>query len=61
MPAQTGDWCIVGSSMIVTIYEIISKLIYSQKNNTLKIPSIINHIKIGIIYGIFVDAFKLGS
>ncbi|CCP38210.1 conserved hypothetical plastid protein (plastid) [Chondrus crispus] len=61
MPAQTGDWGIIGASIIVTVYEIASKLIYSRKNNILKIPSIINHIKIGIIYGIFVDAFKLGS
>ena len=61
MPAQTGDWGIVGASIIVTAYEIASKLIYNRKNNILKISSIINHIKIGIIYGIFVDAFKLGS
>lgn len=61
MPAQTGDWGIIGGSIIVTIYESISRLVYYKNNNNLKRYSITNHIKIGVIYGIFVDAFKLGS
>lgn len=61
MPTQTGDWGIIGASIIVTFYEIISKLIYNNKNTRIIILEIINSIKIGIIYGLFVDAFKLGS
>nr|ARW60165.1 hypothetical protein [Laurencieae sp.] len=62
VPAQTGDWNIITGAIIVTSYEIISKLIY--KNNNIKksfIINLINNFKIGIVYGLFVDAFKLGS
>jgi len=67
VPAQTGDWGIIAGSIIVTLNEIISQIIYSYKDNSgnntnrLSILEIINSIKIGIIYGLFVDAFKLGS
>lgn len=69
IPAQTGDWGIVAAAIIVTNQEIISKVIYQYRS--LKVVprnSIIteflkqcNNIKIGILYGLFVDAFKLGS
>ena len=69
IPAQTGDWGIVAAAIIVTNQEIISKVIYQYR--TLKVirkDSVItkflkqcNNIKIGILYGLFVDAFKLGS
>uniref|UniRef100_UPI003001E87E Ycf20 n=1 Tax=Anunuuluaehu liula TaxID=3049639 RepID=UPI003001E87E len=61
MPAQTGDWGIIAASMIVTFNEIISKLVYNAKKNELTVIIIMNNIKIGIVYGLFVDAFKLGS
>ena len=62
IPAQTGDWNIISGAIIVTFYEISSKMIY--KNNSLKkslIRTLINNFKVGILYGLFVDAFKLGS
>lgn len=69
IPAQTGDWGIIASALIVTNQEIISKIIYSQKIYSYCTSRIIlksclqscNSIKIGILYGLFVDAFKLGS
>lgn len=65
IPAQTGDWGIIAAAIIVTFYELISKLIYpiprSTIDNELIIGKQINNIKIGILYGLFVDAFKLGS
>ena len=64
IPAQTGDWGIIAGSIIVTLNEIISKWIYTYNNvnnNRLWFIEIINSIKVGIIYGLFVDAFKLGS
>nr|WCH58099.1 hypothetical protein [Cystoclonium purpureum f. stellatum] len=59
--AQTGDWGIIAASIIITINELISKLVYNLKKNKSIILIMINYIKIGIIYGLFVDAFKLGS
>ncbi len=69
IPAQTGDWGIVAAAIIVTNQEIISKITYQNnifkyyKYNILlnKYLKYCNNIKIGIIYGLFVDAFKLGS
>lgn len=69
IPAQTGDWGIVAAAIIVTNQEIISKITY-QKNisnyykNSVFTSSLFkycNNVKIGILYGLFVDAFKLGS
>lgn len=61
IPAQTGDWGIIAGSIIVTINEMLSKFIYCKTRKKSWLIDIINSIKIGIIYGLFVDAFKLGS
>lgn len=62
IPAQTGDWNIINASIIITLNEIFSKFFYSYYKKYKPIfMDIINSIKIGIIYGLFVDAFKLGS
>ncbi len=61
-PAQTGEWNIMSGSIIVTFNEVINKLIYKKKyTEKFLILNLINNVKIGIIYGLFVDAFKLGS
>nr|YP_009395347.1 hypothetical protein [Polysiphonia infestans]ARW64327.1 hypothetical protein [Polysiphonia infestans] len=62
IPAQTGEWNVISGSIIVTLNEITNKKIYGNK--TMKkylLIQLSNNIKIGIIYGLFVDAFKLGS
>nr|YP_009511624.1 hypothetical protein [Melanthalia intermedia]AXI97501.1 hypothetical protein [Melanthalia intermedia] len=63
MPSQTGDWEIVIGSIIVTLNEIASNYIYSykKKHSNFSILYLLNFLRIGIIYGLFVDAFKLGS
>ena len=49
-------------SIIVTLNEITNRQIYSDKKMKKEVfTQLINNIKIGIIYGLFVDAFKLGS
>nr|YP_009398217.1 hypothetical protein [Thaumatella adunca]ARW67403.1 hypothetical protein [Thaumatella adunca] len=62
VPAQTGDWNIMSGAIIVTFNELLNKIIYKKKYiNKILLLSLLNNIKIGIIYGLFVDAFKLGS
>ena len=69
IPAQTGDWGIVAAGIIICNQEIISKINYQshavlnrKTNPALKtFLKYCNSIKIGILYGLFVDAFKLGS
>nr|WDA98829.1 hypothetical protein SCTW_047 [Sciadococcus taiwanensis] len=66
---QTGDWGMLAGSLLTAFTEILSKFIYNHtystkiksvlKNN--KCLTLLNNVKIGFIYGLFVDAFKLGS
>nr|YP_009370313.1 conserved hypothetical plastid protein [Bulboplastis apyrenoidosa]ARO90802.1 conserved hypothetical plastid protein [Bulboplastis apyrenoidosa] len=63
MPSQTNDWCIVSSSIVVSITEIMNKYIYNNEQAQYKqlIKKIINCLKIGILYGLFVykDSFQI--
>ena len=69
--AEFKEWVILSAALIITSLEIISKNFYmlsiqisnSQKKNyaLLNILRLFNYLKIGIIYGLIVDAFKLGS
>lgn len=69
IPAQTGDWGIAAAVVVVVNQEIVSRINYqnhaslkSKIGKALKIfLKYCNSIKIGILYGLFVDAFKLGS
>ena len=65
---QTGDWAILSSALLSAVVEVISKVFYSSKNFTqykfvyeISLFSFINNLKIGLVYGFFVEAFKLGS
>nr|ARW60569.1 hypothetical protein [Polysiphonia sp.] len=62
IPAQTGDWNVMSGSIIVALNELLNKFIYKIRNiDKFLLLKLINNVKIGIIYGLFVDAFKLGS
>nr|ALL97350.1 ycf20 [Pyropia endiviifolia] len=68
IPGQTGDWGIIAASLIVAATELISKIVYSRRRTLVMKINLINNFKIGITYGLFVDAyglfvdaFKLGS
>ncbi|ASN78688.1 Ycf20 (chloroplast) [Porphyra umbilicalis] len=61
IPGQTGDWGIVAASLIVAGTELVSKIVYSNKEKCVIKINLVNNFKIGITYGLFVDAFKLGS
>nr|BED43077.1 Ycf20 protein [Pyropia sp. Myanmar_A]BED43274.1 Ycf20 protein [Pyropia sp. Myanmar_B]BED43471.1 Ycf20 protein [Pyropia sp. Myanmar_C] len=61
IPGQTGDWGIIAASLIVAATELTSKIVYSNQKKVAIRINLINNFKIGITYGLFVDAFKLGS
>lgn len=62
IPGQTGDWGIIGSGIIIGCAEYISKCVYQKRSVSFRnYYNFLNDIKIGIIYGLFVDSFKLGS
>ncbi len=66
---QTGDWDVLVAGILVAMIEILGNKMYSKKDiSTKQVFNIsflsligINYIKIGLIFGLFVDAFKLGS
>ena len=68
---ELNEWAIVGAALVVASLEMISKFFYALfsqiRNGLVKLSYIMNFmiilntIKIGIIYGLIVDAFKLGS
>lgn len=68
---EFSEWAIVGSSLVVANIEAFNNFYYSliRKNRNAVISQSyifvlldsLNYFKIGIIYGLIVDAFKLGS
>ena len=69
---QTGDWGIFSAAIIVAFLELTNKIVYELpkskklvKEKKIKDSNLflvfINNLKIGFIYGLFVDAFKVGS
>ena len=65
------EWAIVGTALIISTFEVINKIFYytyfkirtklNKKYFIIKLLDILNFFKIGLIYGLIVDAFKLGS
>ena len=67
---EFNEWAIVGASLVVASLEVMSKIYYTTlikinhkniKYSGVKLFNLINALKVGIIYGLIVDAFKLGS
>ena len=68
---EFSEWAIVGAALVVANIESFNNFYYSlisKHRNTFvknsymfKLFDILNYLKIGIVYGLIVDAFKLGS
>jgi hypothetical protein len=68
---EFSEWAIVGASLVVANIESFNNFYYSviTKNSNLLVKrsylvvllDLLNFFKIGILYGLIVDAFKLGS
>mmetsp|Transcript_5237 Transcript_5237/g.22301 ORF Transcript_5237/g.22301 Transcript_5237/m.22301 type:complete len:106 (+) Transcript_5237:932-1249(+) len=59
--SQTGDWGIIAGAITVTYMELFSNWVYQNDLIKNKLIANLNSLRIGIVYGMFVDAFKLGS
>ncbi|HEY9779736.1 MAG TPA: DUF565 domain-containing protein [Leptolyngbyaceae cyanobacterium] len=60
---QAADWDIIGAAVLVGLCEIVDRIYYSggrQRRRSLWVESL-NGLKIGLIYSLFLEAFKLGS
>ncbi|BAU65949.1 hypothetical protein YCF20 [Stanieria sp. NIES-3757] len=66
---QDASWDVVGAALILIFTELLSNFVYSRpsRNRTetnLRRPlliDVVNLFKIGLIYSLFLEAFKLGS
>jgi len=68
---EFNEWAIVGASLIIATTESLNKFYYFiinkvknksiQKHGTIKLFDYLNNFKVGVIYGLIVDGFKLGS
>ena len=68
---EFSEWAIVGASLVIANIESFNNFYYSviTKNSNLLVKrsylvvllDLLNFFKIGILYGLIVDAFKLGS
>ena len=69
---EFSEWAIVGAALVVANIEAFNNFYYYDKQaktrnifvqqiSFLRLWDILNYFKIGIIYGLIVDAFKLGS
>ena len=64
--AEFQEWAIVGTAFTIASIEVTSKVFYSITPKFSNTPYnrfilLVNYIKIGLIYGLIVDSFKLGS
>lgn len=51
----------MSGSIIITLNEITNRSVYQKYTKKHLFIQLMNNIKIGVMYGLFVDAFKLGS
>ena len=57
---QTSELDILGAAIATAITEVISLVVY-RSGSKLPLGSALNALKIGLIYGYALEAFKLGS
>lgn len=64
---EFNEWAIVGASLIIATIESFNRFYYfiikktQGKKNGVTVFDSLNNFKIGIVYGLIVDGFKLGS
>ena len=68
---ELQEWAIVGAALVVACLEILNKMFYliaskivsflKEKYYIIRLLNLINYLKVGLIYGLIVDAFKLDS
>lgn len=66
---QTASWDIVMAAFLILFTELINRWFYSSnlgrqdrnRNQRSLLVEMLNFMKIGVTYGLFLEAFKLGS
>jgi len=68
---QAADWDIVAAGVLLLFTEAVSRFVYGRNRQRVQSPDdvprrsllaqVINALKIGLTYSMFVEAFKIGS
>ncbi len=68
---QTAEWDVVSAGVLVIFTESVSRFVYGRNRRQTTnaeglsreffVAELLNAFKIGLIYSLFVEAFKLGS
>lgn len=68
---QTANWDVIAAGVLILFTEAVSRIVYGTKRRQAKsteassggslLAEMINAVKIGLTYSLFVEAFKLGS
>lgn len=59
---QSADWDIVVAGVLVTVTEFVNWVVYRGGRRLRSLwLELLNALKIGVTYNLFVEAFKLGS
>ncbi|WP_293149633.1 MULTISPECIES: DUF565 domain-containing protein [unclassified Microcoleus] len=59
---QAANWDIIVAGMLVLLTELANRLVYSRRRLAGALwVEMLNALKIGVTYNLFVEAFKLGS
>jgi flagellar motor component MotA len=68
---EFNEWAIVGSALVVACIEAFNNLYYYltfrlrkkvfRNSKVNQLMATLNYFKIGVVYGLIVDGFKLGS
>lgn len=60
---QSADWDILAAGLLVLLTELVNRLVYGGSRQTPRFlwVDLLNALKIGVTYNLFVEAFKLGS
>nr|NP_045069.1 hypothetical protein JXY51_pgp152 [Cyanidium caldarium]Q9MVP1.1 RecName: Full=Uncharacterized protein ycf20 [Cyanidium caldarium]AAF26453.1 unknown [Cyanidium caldarium]WDB00196.1 hypothetical protein CDCA019_074 [Cyanidium caldarium] len=62
---QTNEWSILTAAILISIVELFNylkhKFQFNDRKSGYNCFFFINLAKLGLLYGLFIDAFKLGS
>ena len=59
---QDAQWDVVCAALVLIFSELTSRWVYQRRNLNLGLGiEVINNFKIGVVYSLFLEAFKLGS
>ncbi|WP_341732489.1 DUF565 domain-containing protein [Microcoleus sp. EPA2] len=60
---QSANWDIVAAAWLIFLTELVNRFVYSGNQPAVLSlwVDLLNALKIGVIYNLFVEAFKLGS